>query len=474
MQKNLFRKFFGSFSIVALCSLILLGSIIIAFTGNYCLKEKQTELRMSAIWISNKIASSGSISYSQYKSLINYSRATTGEDVFITDTSGSVLISSGKIVKEGSVVPQNFANMALKGEMTISSNMKGFFPTKRLVVSTPVVMPTGKTVAVVYSTSSFADMIHVVKDVSLLFLLASFLVILFLLFAAYLMTNRLVRPLREMAEASRSISHGDFSHKITVDRDDEIGELAVAFNHMITSLSAGEHMNRTFIANVSHELKTPMTSIGGFIDGILDGTIPSDQQEKYLKIVSSEIKRLSRIVVSMLNLAKLESGEISINPERVNLSEMILQIAFGFEQQISEKGIEIKGLDSLPETYAFSDRDLIYQAFYNLCENAIKYTPEGGYIEFGGVEIDNITTVSIKNSGDGIPENELPQIFDRFYKVDKSRGTDRTGTGLGLYLVKTIVSLHRGTITVKSTEGQYSEFVVTLSDRPDSINLKEN
>jgi len=144
------------------------------------------------------------------------------------------------------------------------------------------------------------------------------------------------------------------------------------------------------------------------------------------------------------------------------------------EQQINEKNIDIRGFDSLPETYAIADRDLIYQVFYNLCENAIKYVPQGGYIEFGGVEIDNIATISIRNSGNGIPEKELPQIFDRFYKVDKSRGTDKIGTGLGLYLVKTIISLHRGTITVKSVEGKYSEFVVSLWDRPISNENKEN
>jgi len=474
MQKSLFKKFFVSFSIVAICSLILLGSIIIAFTGNYCLKEKQTELRMGSIWVSNKIASTGSVSYSQYKSFINFSRASTGGDLFITDTTGYVLISSGDGVNEGTVVPQNFAVQALKGEMTISSNMKGFFDEKRLVVSTPVIMPTGKTVAVVYNTSPMDEMISIVRDICLLFLFASVMVVVFIILAAYIMTNRLVLPLRKMAEVSHSISKGDFSKEITVDREDEIGELAVAFNNMIKSLAAGEQMNRSFVANVSHELKTPMTSIGGFIDGILDGTIPEEEQEKYLKIVSSEIKRLSRIVVSMLNLAKIESGEISLRPERVNLSEMIINIALGFEQQINEKNIDIRGFDSLPETYAIADRDLIYQVFYNLCENAIKYVPQGGYIEFGGVEIDNIATISIRNSGNGIPEKELPQIFDRFYKVDKSRGTDKIGTGLGLYLVKTIISLHRGTITVKSVEGKYSEFVVSLWDRPISNENKEN
>ncbi len=464
MQKSLFKKFFVSFSIVAFCSLLFFGSLIIAFTGNYAIKEKQTELHKGAIWVSNKIASTGSVSYSQYKSFINFALNSTGGDIYITDVSGNVLISSGKAVEENTVVPRNFAMQALKGEMTISSNMKGFFPEKRLIVSTPVVMPTGKTVAVVYNTTSYDEMTGIIRDITILLLLASIMVVIFIMFAAYLMTNRLVRPIKEMAEASHGISKGDFSKEITVDRDDEIGDLAVEFNHMIQSLAAGEQMNRSFVANVSHELKTPMTSIGGFIDGILDGTIPPEDQNKYLKIVSAEIKRLSRIVVSMLNLAKIESGEIELKPERVNLSEMIINIALGFEHQINEKNIDIRGFDTLPETNVYADRDLIYQVFYNLCENAIKYTPEGGYVEFGGLEKDNITTFYIRNSGEGIPEEELPLIFDRFYKVDKSRGTDRKGTGLGLYLVKTIVSLHRGTITVKSVEGQYCEFIVTLSD----------
>ncbi len=458
MKRSLVKKFFFSFSVVALCSLVLLGSIIVAFTGNYCLKEKQTELRTSAIWISNKIASTGSVSYFQYKSLINFALNSTGGDIFITDINGNVLISSEETVREGTVVPHNFATEALKGEMTISSNMKGFFPQKRLIVSVPVVMPTGKTVAVVYNTSSYDEMIIIIKDITALFLWASILVVVFLLFAAYLMTNRLVRPIKEMAEASHCISKGDFSKVITVDRDDEIGELAMEFNHMIQSLAAGEQMNRSFVANVSHELKTPMTSIGGFIDGILDGTIPPEEEKKYLSLVSNEVKRLSRMVVSMLNLSKIEAGEISLNPTDYDVSKQIFETLLSFEKRIDEGRINIEGFENMGAVSVKADRDLLQQVIYNLIDNAVKFTPENGTISFFAENDREKTTVTIRNSGAGVSPEEISRIFERFYKVDKSRSYDTKGVGLGLYIVKTIINMHDGEIYADSKQGEYTEF----------------
>lgn len=477
MQHSLFKKFISSFFAVAICALVLLGSVIIAFTGNYCLKREQTELRRSVIYASSSIAmsvsSSGEISYTLLKTIVDSSSNLIGGDMFITDTTGKILVCSEH--DHYGTVPERYINDSLKGEMTFSGDMENFLEGNSLVVSVPVILRTGKTVAVVYGTLPLSMITVVVRDVALLFLVASFAVLLFLTFAAYLMTARLVHPLKEMAESARSISQGDFSHHITVDRNDELGELAESFNNMIKSLSASETMNRSFVANVSHELKTPMTSISGFIDGILDGTIPPEEHKKYLEIVSSEVKRLSRTVVSMLNLSRLESGEISLKPESVELSQMVLSIALGFEKKINEKDIEILGFDTLSPVVAYADRDLIYQAIYNLCENAIKYTPEKGYIEFRTSQQDGVSVLSIKNSGKGIPEKDLPHIFDRFYKVDKSRGVDHIGTGLGLYLVKTIISLHQGTITVKSAEDQYCEFIITLSGSPEfADNKKEN
>ena len=252
---------------------------------------------------------------------------------------------------------------------------------------------------------------------------------------------------------------------------DEMGELAVAFNHMADSLATGESSSRSFIANVSHELKTPMTTISGFIDGILDGTIPPEKQEHYLKIVSSEVKRLSRLVKSMLNLSRIDSGELRLRPATFDINQTVLDAMLSFEKPIEDKKLEVRGLEDSVSIKVDGDPDMIHQVVYNLIENAVKFTNEGGYIEVRTEDLKDRVVVHIKNSGEGIAPDEITRIFQRFYKTDKSRSKDKTGMGLGLYIVRTIIKLHGGEITVSSIQGEFSEFSFWL---PKQHHLEEN
>lgn len=261
-----------------------------------------------------------------------------------------------------------------------------------------------------------------------------------------------------MSAAAKAFGDGDFSIRVPDDRDDEIGELGHAFNNMANSLSDSEGMRRSFIANVSHELKTPMTTIAGFIDGILDGTIPPERQNYYLKIVSDEVKRLSRLVRSMLNLSRIDSGELKINPVNFDLTDTVFQTVLTFEQKIDEKKIEIRNLENAIPMTVYGDQDLLHQVIYNIVENAVKFTNEGGYISFTLADSIDRACLSIENSGMGISAEDLPRVFDRFYKTDKSRSRDKNGLGLGLFLCKTILKLHGGDITVSSVENEYCRF----------------
>ena len=223
---------------------------------------------------------------------------------------------------------------------------------------------------------------------------------------------------------------------------------------MAQALATLEMSRRSFVANVSHELKTPMTTIGGFIDGILDGTISPDKQRHYLQIVSDEVKRLSRLVTGMLNMSKLEAGELDLKPVKFDISEMIFQTLLGFEQLIDNKHIEIRGLDTLQSNEVVADRDMINQVVYNLIDNAVKFTQDGGYIEVSSKSDAEKVIVKIRNRAAAIPSEEIDKIFERFYKVDKSRSYDVKGAGMGLYLVKTMVELHGGQITARSVPGE--------------------
>ena len=217
-----------------------------------------------------------------------------------------------------------------------------------------------------------------------------------------------------------------------------------------------ESVRRSFIANVSHELKTPMMTIGGFIDGILDGTISEDKEKQYLKVVSDEVKRLSRLVTGMLNMSKIEAGELDLKPQKFDISEILFMTLLSFEQVIENKHIEIKGLDTMQPNPIVADKDMINQVIYNLVDNAVKFTPEAGYIEVTSKADAEKIILKIKNSGRGIAAEEIEKIFERFYKVDKSRSYDVKGAGMGLYIIKTIVELHGGNISARSEYGEYA------------------
>ena len=273
-----------------------------------------------------------------------------------------------------------------------------------------------------------------------------------------LFSYRLVKPLRQMSAAAKSFGDGDFSIRVPVTSNDEIGQLATAFNNMADSLSGSESMNRSFVANVSHELKTPMTTIAGFIDGILDGTIPPERQSHYLHIVSDEVKRLSRLVRTMLNLSRIDNGELKLRPNDFDISETVLSTVLTFEKSIDEKKIDIRGLDTLQPMQVHGDEDLLHQVVYNLVENAVKFTNTEGYISFNVSDSIDRIVVTIENSGSGIQSDELPRVFEKFYKTDKSRSQDKNGMGLGLYLVRTIIKLHGGDISVSSVVNEYTRF----------------
>jgi signal transduction histidine kinase len=281
----------------------------------------------------------------------------------------------------------------------------------------------------------------------------------------YYATLKLTDPIKVIAEKAKQIGEGDFSVTMPECNTREFQQLSTAFNDMAANLRNYDTMRNSFLANVSHELRTPMTSIGGFVDGILDGTIPKSQERYYLKLISSEVHRLARLVRSMLNLAKIEAGELELNCTRFSALEPIVDTLVTFESRLDAKHIEIKGLD-VDRVMLCADNDLIHQVMYNLIENAIKFVNERGYIEFLFNEGEEFTEISVKNSGEGLDEEELPLVFDRFYKVDKSRGLNAEGLGLGLNIVSSIINLHGGKIMVRSVKNEYTEFVFTLPNKP--------
>ena len=283
--------------------------------------------------------------------------------------------------------------------------------------------------------------------------------------AVYFITERVTNPLKNMTKATKSFAKGDFSTRVTVSGDDEIAELGAAFNNMAESLDNFEKMRNSFLANVSHDLRTPMTTIAGFIDGITTGAIPPEKHDYYLGIISTEIHRLSRLVSELLDISRLESGERKFNLAEFDVAEMARVILISFEKQIEEKELDVIFEADSDEMIAVADKDALYQVLYNLMHNAIKFSKNGGKFAISMTVIPGRKIrVSVYNEGQGIPKEELPLIFDRFYKADKSRGLDKSGVGLGLYICKTIIDAHGEEIHAESPNSNGAEFWFTLKE----------
>ena len=264
---------------------------------------------------------------------------------------------------------------------------------------------------------------------------------------------------------SEQFAKRDFSENIPTNVPYTTPEIADYVNTVAADVAKSEETSKTFIANVSHELRTPITTIGGFVDGIIDGTIPKGRQKEYLILVSKEIKRLRILISSMLNMSRFETGTLRPNFRDVNLTDIVIQTVLMFEKKIEDKHLEVEGLGS-DRMSAEVDPDLIQQVIYNLVENAVKFINDGGILSFRFERsVNGSCTIGIRNTGEGLKNDEIQQVFDRFYKTDSSRGKDTTGLGLGLAISRKIVHLHHGHIVVKSVYGEYTEFLIQLPEK---------
>ncbi len=390
-------------------------------------------------------------------------------DIFICDLGGNVILCremiNGEVFNNNYCkthseyqVPGSIIRQAKNGKYSDITLLGDIYSVNQLVVGSPI-KAGSNVVGIVFASKSVASTIYsYVSSIAQIVIFSGAVVLIAVTMVTYYMVYRLTRPLRQMSYATKRFAEGDFSYKIPEKGDDELTDLAKALNKMASSLSVLEGSRRSFVANVSHELKTPMTTIGGFIDGILDGTIPEEKEAYYLNIVSEEVKRLSRLVTGMLNMSKLEAGEMQINAKEFDLSESVIKTILNFETKINSKSIDILGLDTLEAFRVKADEDMIMQVIYNLIDNAIKFTPSNGVISFKLFSADNKAYFSIRNSGDGVSAEELEKIFERFYKIDKSRSFDVKGAGLGLYIVQNIIKLHGGEIKATSEEGHYTDF----------------
>lgn len=472
LDKSLFAKVFFACASVMVISFIVLGTALVVFSINYSNAEKENLYIDNARNIARTfvtVANSPDQNYDNYiVAMLQLFSSNLDANIYICDNKGKIvyMINRYIVTKSNSTMSKSIMeSIRQRKEIKEEGTLGGFFDTTYTSAGIPILSrDRSEVLGAVFISSKGGGFIKTISGIFNIFIICVLLTLLLAFAAIYFVTARLVKPLRQMSSAAASFSKGDFSARVPVNGNDEIGQLAASFNNMAQSLSALEEMRSSFVGNVSHELKTPMTSIAGFIDGILDGTIPSEKQNYYLKIVSEEVKRLSRLVRSFLDIARIEAGELKINPTEFDIVELVRRVIIGFEQQIDEKSLEIRGLDTDNSYKVFADFDLTYQIVYNLIDNAVKFSNNNGFVEINIAPEKKKIYVGIKNSGMGIPEADLPYVFDRFYKTDKSRSRDRKGVGLGLYIVKSVLNKQGQDIVVRSVEGEYCEFVFTLKE----------
>lgn len=412
---------------------------------------------------------------------INKASADAALDIFITDPMGRVTYCREMAKKEApytgectceihrdrGIPGEIFTSIIEEGSVMRVTDFAGTFSEMTFVTAITVYDKSGSAVGIVYGMEPYvAGMRSYYIGHCRTYILAIAAVIALTITIAYFYTKKMTAPLTLMRDATSKYSKGDLSHRIEYDEKrftvTEFNELTASLNSMADSLERNDEALKSFVANVSHELKTPMTTIGGFVDAILDGTIEGEKADEYLHIVSDEVKRLANLVVAMLNLSKIEAGQLTLNPVRIDLMTMLGEILITFEQKINAKNISIENFDDLRPAYIEADKDMINQVFYNLIDNAVKFAGENGKIFFFIDQEDDTVTVRIRNTGGPISEEDLKRIFERFYKADKSRSKYSSSAGLGLYIVKRVVTLHDGEVSVRNVGGNYTEFSVKL------------
>lgn len=475
MFKSVYSKYLSIISslvVVGFLALMLMQTIL---TANALADEKQVLLSENAENIARYTALSAAtqvvgntvvyhLDENRLAPLLNLLSESIDATVLVTNADGRILLTAG-----APVVDLQAGNTALErivprvGDAYYSvGTLDGLYERRRYTAAVPVVVRDRMVLGYVFTSAPADAFAQTVRSNSRIYLLSMLAALLFCMGFVWLMTDRFVRPLRQMAAATRSFAQGDFSVRVKVKGKDEVAELGHALNNMAVSLSSVETMRRSFVANVSHELKTPMTTIAGFLDGMLDGTIPPERQQHYMRIVSDEVKRLSRLVRSMLDLSRIDSSELKLERVPMDLTEIVCSVLVASEQRIEQKHLQITGMEACQKVEVQGDYDLMNQVLYNLLDNAIKFTNEGGSIDICLRRADDRAYVTVRNTGAGIPATEMPHIFERFYKSDRSRGLDKNGVGLGLYIVHTVIRLHGGEIAVRSVEGEFTEFAFWL------------
>ncbi len=481
MFKSIFSKYMTAVSIIVVLSFLVLATVLTAVIGDYGKSDRQAEVEHistlaaeiairgypdgSGLPLNEFFASRPGIE-TAIESLCHEDDTTS---VFVMDKEENILLATHDFLPTARAIVSDKAywsrvTLILNGGELYrqTETVRALGESKHLVYVTPLKDGTDAYLGCIYTATSIESVEQITKATTQTVVMACLWVMLAVLIAVYFITERHVDPIRRMSRAAHGYAKGDFSERVEAVGGDEIAELSAALNYMAGELESLEQKRNRFISDVSHELRSPMTSMLGFVEAVADGSLPPEKQKYYLSLVAEEIKRLSRLVADLLDVSRLEMGERKMNFAKYDLADNAATVLISLEQRINDKKLDVSFEADEDKLFVSADADAMYRVLYNLIENAVKFSREGGKLSVTLTHTDAHVQLSVYNEGIGISKEDLPNIFDRFYKSDKSRGVDKKGVGLGLYFVKTIVNAHGGEIRAESREGIDSHFIMTL------------
>ncbi len=469
MKKSIFSRIFIINIAVVLLSMLVLAVSSYFLISHYIYSEKVEMLEDNANSISRFI-NTGVTTERIENFLYGFSHSSNCS-IFIIDKNCKVLIEAAPELEQergARYIDSRFCENVLKGKEHVErGTLGGVYDTEMVTLQLPVFDRTSKQlVGAIFISITAPEMMEMQIQIFKTMGVAIVIALLLAFALSYALSKTISKPIKGIQAAVKKFAKGDYSSRVeqTEQKSNiaEIEELSAAFNNMAFHLEKADEIRNNFISDVSHDLRTPMTTIAGFVDGILDGTIPQERERDYLAIVKGEISRLSALVNSFLDITRIEGENKPLEMINFDINESIRRILFGFEKQITEKYISVELIFETDACFVRADRDLITRVITNLAENAIKFTENGGTIRISTAAHQQEIVVSVYNTGCGISENDKEFIFERFYKADKSRSLNREGTGIGLYIVKDIINRHGKNISVKSVENEYAQFTFWL------------
>ncbi len=465
MRKTLYLKLLLAYLIFGLFGFVAVATFVSNMTMDHLKKEKADSLYREATLIANTYASdlySNEATLESVKDQLDALDTYMNATIWIINPSGRMILdSSSPVDVETEIVVENFDPTVTAGSYYTVGDFFDTFDKDVLSVFAPITADyrVKGYVVIHYAMSSLEAEANSLLNISYIMLVILFLLSLIILI---FFTEIVYIPLRKITEATEQYASGNMHYEFSVESEDEMGYLAASLSYMASEIARSEDDQKKFVANVSHDFRSPLTSIRGYLEAMIDGTIPPEMHEKYLTIVLNETDRLTKLTNSLLTLNNLNTNGMMLNKTDFDINRTIRNVAASFEGTCRQKMIAIELVLTGDEMYVVGDVDKIQQVLYNLLDNAIKFSHHDSVIKMETTEKRSKIFVSVKDSGIGIPKDDLKLIWDRFYKSDLSRGKDKKGTGLGLSITKEIIQAHGEHINVISTEGVGTEFIFSL------------